>query len=80
MRAALRPTVSARNALGHTRLTVTNYADAARHFAAWLRRTNIVLACVDNAVVIGSHGMFAAAVAADDVNGSPAAVTEAELW
>jgi len=39
------------SSLGYTQLTVINYADAARHFAAWLRRTNIVLACVDGAVV-----------------------------
>jgi len=60
--------------LGYTQLTVINYADAARHFAAWLRRTNIVLACVDGAVVDQFARHVAAAVAADDVNGSPAAM------
>ena len=36
---------------GHTRLTVANYADAARHFAEWLRRSDIVLVNVDDGVI-----------------------------
>lgn len=38
-------------ALGHTRLTVANYGGAARHFAEWLRLSDIVLADVDDAVI-----------------------------
>ncbi len=37
--------------LGHTRLTVANYGDAARHFAEWLRRSNIILVDVDDGVL-----------------------------
>jgi integrase/recombinase XerD len=37
--------------LGHTRLTVANYGDAARHFAEWLRRSEIVLVDVDDGVI-----------------------------
>jgi hypothetical protein len=29
--------------LGHTRLTVRGYGDAARHFAEWLRRSDIAV-------------------------------------
>jgi site-specific recombinase XerD len=36
--------------LGYTRLTVLGYADAARHFAEWLRRSGITLADIDHAV------------------------------
>ena len=37
--------------LGHTRLTVTSYGDAARHFAEWLRRSEIVLVDVDDSAI-----------------------------
>jgi integrase/recombinase XerD len=37
--------------LGHTRLTVTNYGDAARHFAEWLRRSEMVLVDVDDSAI-----------------------------
>jgi site-specific recombinase XerD len=37
--------------LGHTRLTVANYSDAARHFAEWLRRCDIVPIEVDDGVI-----------------------------
>ena len=37
--------------LGHTRLTVANYGDAARHFAEWLRRSDIVPLDVDDGVI-----------------------------
>ena len=33
-------------ALSHTRLTVANYTDPARHFAAWLRQADITLIAV----------------------------------
>ena len=35
---------------GHTRLTVTNYEAAARHFAEWLRRCGIAVVNVDDGV------------------------------
>jgi integrase/recombinase XerD len=38
-------------ALGHTRLTVAGYGDAARHFAEWLRRSAIVVGDVDDGVI-----------------------------
>jgi integrase/recombinase XerD len=38
-------------ALGHTRLTVANNADPARHFAAWLRLSDVALINVDGAVI-----------------------------
>ena len=38
-------------ALSHTRLTVANYTDPARHFAAWLRQADITLIDVDREVV-----------------------------
>jgi integrase/recombinase XerD len=38
-------------ALGHTRLTVANYKDAARHFGEWLRRSDIVPDEVDDGVI-----------------------------
>ena len=38
-------------ALGHTRLTVTNYGDGARHFAEWLRLSEIVLVDIDDDVI-----------------------------
>jgi site-specific recombinase XerD len=34
-------------ALDHTRLTVANYADPARHFAAWLRQADVALVDLD---------------------------------
>jgi integrase/recombinase XerD len=34
-------------ALDHTRLTVANYTDPARHFAAWLRQADIALVDID---------------------------------
>ena len=34
-------------ALDHTRLTVANYADPARHFAAWLRQADVALVDFD---------------------------------
>ena len=37
--------------LSHTKLTVANYADSARHFAAWLRQTKIALVDVDRAAL-----------------------------
>lgn len=37
--------------LGHTPLTVAFYADSARHFAAWLGHTGIVLATIDDSVI-----------------------------
>jgi integrase/recombinase XerD len=37
--------------IGHTRLTVTNYGDAARHFAEWLRRSEIVLVDIDDSAI-----------------------------
>jgi site-specific recombinase XerD len=37
--------------LRHTRLTVANYRDAARHFAEWLRRSDIVIGNVDDGVI-----------------------------
>lgn len=37
--------------LGHTRLTVAGYGDAARHFAEWLRRSAIVVGDVDDGVI-----------------------------
>src|SRR5438876_7626438 len=39
--------------LGHTRLTVANYGDSARHFAEWLHRSDIVLVDVDDGVIAG---------------------------
>jgi site-specific recombinase XerD len=36
--------------LGHTRLTVRGYQDSARHFADWLRRSNIELAAINDDV------------------------------
>lgn len=38
-------------ALGHTRLTVANHTDSARHFAAWLRQTGVAPVDVDREVV-----------------------------
>jgi integrase/recombinase XerD len=38
-------------ALGHTRLTVANYGDAARHFAEWLGRSEIVLVDIGESVI-----------------------------
>jgi integrase/recombinase XerD len=38
-------------ALGHTRLTVANYADPARHFVAWLRQADVALIDVDSEVI-----------------------------
>ncbi len=38
-------------ALGHTKLTVANKADPARHFAAWLRLGRVALSDVDGAVI-----------------------------
>lgn len=38
-------------ALGHTKLTVCNYRDPARHFAAWLRQTEVALVDIDHEVV-----------------------------
>ena len=38
-------------AFGHTGLTVKGYKDAGRHFAEWLRRSDIVLADIDDAVI-----------------------------
>ena len=37
--------------LGHTPLTVAFYADSARHFAAWLGHTGIVLTTIDDSVI-----------------------------
>jgi len=37
--------------LGHTRLTVAGYGDAARHFAEWLRRSAIAVVDVDDGVI-----------------------------
>ena len=37
--------------LGHTRLTVSNYADAARHFAAWLDRAGIAPAALGHETI-----------------------------
>ena len=37
--------------LGHTRFTISNYADSARHFSAWLQQTNVALGSVDREVV-----------------------------
>jgi integrase/recombinase XerD len=37
--------------LGHTRLTVANYGDAARHFAEWVRRSEIVLVDVNDGAI-----------------------------
>ena len=37
--------------LGHTRLTVTGYEAAARHFAEWLRRCGIAVIDVDDGVI-----------------------------
>jgi integrase/recombinase XerD len=37
--------------IGHTRLTVANYGDAARHFAEWLRRSDIAPVDVDGGVI-----------------------------
>jgi integrase/recombinase XerD len=37
--------------LGHTLLTVRNYADSARHFAAWLRYTEVAIADIDRSVL-----------------------------
>jgi integrase/recombinase XerD len=37
--------------LGHTRLTVANYADPARHFAAWLRARGVALINFDDTVL-----------------------------
>jgi len=37
--------------VGHTRLTVANYGDAARHFAEWLRLSDILLADIDDVVI-----------------------------
>jgi hypothetical protein len=42
-------------ALGHTRLTVSFYADSARHFAAWLGQTGIAPVGIDG----GTIGEFA---------------------
>src|SRR6516164_6168637 len=39
-------------ALGHTRLTVGNYEDAACHLAEWLRLSDLSLADVDEEVVV----------------------------
>ena len=39
--------------LGHTTLTVRGYNDAARHFAAWLQQSDIVVAHVDAATCAG---------------------------
>jgi len=38
-------------ALGHTRLTIENYEDTACHLAEWLRRSDLILAEVDEGVV-----------------------------
>ena len=38
-------------ALGHTRLTVSNYSDCARHFADWLNQSEVALSDVDAGVV-----------------------------
>jgi integrase/recombinase XerD len=38
-------------AVGHTWLTVANYADTARHFAEWLRRSEIVSIDIDDGVI-----------------------------
>jgi len=43
--------------LGHTRLTVANYGASARHFAEWLRRSDIASVDVDDGVIarFGRH-------------------------
>jgi len=38
-------------ALGHTRLTVANCTDPARHFAAWLRQVNVALVDIDQETI-----------------------------
>lgn len=43
--------ISQLTTLGHTRLTVSGYRDSARHFAEWLRRSDIVLGDVDDGVI-----------------------------
>jgi integrase/recombinase XerD len=37
--------------LGHARLTVASYGDAARHFAEWLRRSDIAIIDADDSVI-----------------------------
>ena len=38
-------------ALSHTRLTVANCTDSARHFAAWLRQANVALVDIDQETI-----------------------------
>ena len=38
-------------ALSHTRLTVANCTDSARHFAVWLRQANVALVDVDQVTI-----------------------------